>query len=188
MTTAFTGTIEQALAYANSRPVVLADVVAGQHLYHWTQDGTYTNTWKATPAGRVVGVSADGIVFTERASVADVNSNNGSWLWDGSTLWVNPYPGTIYDFTVIALVAFAWSNHPRDVDGVPYVPRLASTPELNLSIPTRFTQQDVSRGGNLDVEQAEGSTPTDPGAFDALADLDWDSGYVTVSFGADPVF
>jgi hypothetical protein len=183
-------TIEDVLARANARPIITAEVVAGLHLYHWTQDGTYTNCYYTACTLRVEGVNEDGAALTERASLTLCNNNAGSYYWDrtNNRIYVRSTTATPYLYTMQALVLFAWSNHPREIDGVPYQPRIAGFPSLDLSIPARFTAQAVARGGSLEVEQAQGSTPGAPGLFDGLQGIDWDAGHVIVRFGADAVY
>jgi hypothetical protein len=143
-------------------------------------DGTYTNTYKVSTTLEVTAVTWDlSTALTARASAALVDANAGSYYWDGTTLWVRPPLGlSIFSATVQATVAFYWANHPKILNNRWYDPRLKSAPGLSQRIETRFDTPSQTGGGNI-------SLANNDGAFNALQDLQWDAGTISLRVGAD---
>lgn len=182
-------TFAAAVQYPNVRPVVLATVTAGLRLTAWTATGApYSSTyWVAMPF-KVTAVRHNlSSMMTAASSLSNCNSTNLSFWYDSAAkrLYINPNSATPYAEIYNAVVTFSWSNHARDVAGVPFDERLAVYPSLNLSIPSRFTVQETSAGGTIEVEQAQGNSPTDSGFFDEYQDLNFDAGAVIVQLAAD---
>lgn len=178
-------TLAQALAYPNSRKVLLAAITAGKRLVGWTNDGTYTNTWRVQLGGlRVTAVSENGTALTARASAALCNTNDGSWFWDETAdrLYVNPTASNANASVIVATVGVGvgtFGKTPRGIgaDQV-YWGRLLGVPELSLRIPDRFGEVGQVGGGTLTVANGDGWA-------ERLGELDWDAGQVSLKLGVD---
>lgn len=185
-------TIDQALARPNSRKPVLAELVTGQHLFHWINDATYTNTWYATTSHVVDFVKEDSAELTQVFSLSDCNNVPGTWYWDRSAerVYIHSNAADPYQATVLALVHFRFSNFPKVFGGEPYVARLTdnAVPDLFIEIPARFGEGGKSSSGDVSINSAQGNTVESPGFFDELNNLHWDAGWVRIRAGADPVY
>lgn len=177
------------LDHPNSKKLVLVKAYAGVHLFHWAAaGGAYPTTWYTETPLWITSIKESGIDLTEQPSIAAVEADTG-WYNDRAAgrVYVRPNFGGIYDNIYQAMAHFRWGNHPRAATGGAYEPRLATAPDLSLRIPPLFTLGLNEGGGNVEVEQSQGSTPETPGLFDGL-DLDWSAGWVEVLAGAEPVY
>lgn len=173
-------TVAQALQKPTATVIILAEITCGVWCRAWVVDGTYTNTYKVTLGQEVESVMWNGDTdLTERASLALVDANAGSWLWDGATLWVRPVSGSIFDAVVQAFVQF-WFCHPKIkiLGNQPYDPRLLTAPNLSQRIEAVFGDVGQRGGGNMVLANADGY-------FNAMQSYQWNAGTVTLRIGVD---
>lgn len=171
--------LTDALAKPNITKVFLLEVTAGEHLKHWTLDTG--STYYASSVHDVIDVLEDGSSLTEQASIALVRSNAGSWYYDepNDRVYVHATAGADpYTKTLQAIVQFYFANHPKRFNNNYYASLLESVPNLSLRIERTFSGVSQISGGACVFNNSAGD-------FDALSDLQWDAGSVTLKLGAD---
>lgn len=170
------------LASRQSRPTVglnvISELTIGKWCREWTLTPAQTITYQITTDLDVIDVKENEVSLTERASVALVEANAGSWYHDGTTLYVSATTGTPFAKVVIAEVQFLFSKLEKIFNNTYYEPRIASAPNLSLRIEREFGGVGQIGGGDLKLVNHDGY-------FDALTDLLWDYGTVAVKAGFD---
>lgn len=96
------GTFAEFVTWPDREEIMLAEIQALLTLTGWTATGGFGNTYQVAVANRttpptgltaayrrVTGVRENGTDLTAQTSIANVNSNAGSWYWDEAT-------GTLY--------------------------------------------------------------------------------------------
>lgn len=187
---------------------VLAEIKPRQRLTGtWTVDGVYTNTYyigvtqytdahgKRTPSA----VQADNTTLTERASVALVDANAGSWYFDSalSRLYVrlNPtadptYNHTLtFDFWLYCANGSETPGVPTTFNGRDYRPILMSAPVLVREANEQLWGTPLTSTGTLVLANPTpiaARAELGARAFDRLFDLYiWIGAEVRVLFGGD---
>lgn len=172
-------TIAEAITQPTASVIILAEMTALAWLRAWIVDGTLTNTYTIALAHEPEAVTSDGATaLIQRSTAADVNSNAGSWYWDGATLWVRAYASNIYALTITARLRFRVSNQEKILDGRYWEARLQGSPQISQRIEAVFGGVGQIGGGTLNLNNADGY-------FDDLQDLRWDAGDVTLKIGID---
>lgn len=174
-------TVDEALKHPTAKVVILSEVTAGVWCRAWIVDGTFTNSYKVAVENEVDSVRWNlTTLLTERASLALVDANAGSWFWDRATrlLWVRPLTGSIYDATIQAVVTFYLSNNPKILNDRPYDPRFVSGPSISQRIEPRFGDVGQIGGGQIRFNNADKY-------FDRFRKYQWNAGNVTLKIGVD---
>jgi hypothetical protein len=179
-------TLQDRLDLPTTRKVILLKIVVGEHLYHWTVDGTYTNTYYTATSDWVDGCLENGEAMTEAASVAALDvvdtSARGQFYWDrtAARVYVKPLASLSKpeEATYSARVAFHVSEHGKEYDGVYYEPRLVGTPNVRQHVSEHFDEVGHIGGGTFKLVNADGY-------FDDRAHLDWSMSEVSMLLGAD---
>jgi len=171
------------LEYPNIRPVALLEIVAGEWLKYWTLAEGKTHTYYASTNRRVVGVNENGAPLNSLPSIGAVESNSGSYHWDQSNGRVYIHPSdssTPYGKTVQARVLFLFSTECRVINGMYYDGRIISLPDLTARIEAMFGEPGKVGAGKVDLAGGDGY-------FDALNDIQWDSGEAILKLGIDEI-
>lgn len=157
---------------------ILAEISAAWRPQNWIATSGRSITYEVATTLDITAVSEDESALTERASVADVDSNAGSWYLDRSAqiLYISTATGDPFDKVIIATVAFWFSKQSRIFNDTRYEPRIVSTPKLTLRIEEDFSDVATMGGGTLRLDNHDGY-------FDALNDLGWDGGTVQLLAG-----
>lgn len=159
--------------------VFLVEITAALWCRAWVLTSGKAITYQIATALTVTAVTFDRTTtLTQRASVNDVEANAGSWYHDGAALYVSAPTGTPFAGTVLATVSFWFSNKPKVLSGRWYDPRVKTVPNLSLRIEHRFGGVGQIGGGNCVLINNDRF-------FDALQDLQWDAGAVTIRLGID---
>lgn len=178
-------TLTEALRYPNSRKVLLASITAGKRLVGWTNDGTYTNTWRVQLGGlRVASVTENATALTSKVSATACNSADGSYYWDETAdrLYVNPTASNANSSVIVAIVQLGVGTFGKTPRGISadqvYWSRLLGVPDLSLRVPERFGAVGQVGGGTLVVANGDAWA-------ERLGELDWDAGRVSLKLGVD---
>ena len=124
-------TLQDRLNLPVTRKVVLLQVVIGQHLFHWTVDGTYTNTYYTATSEWVDGCRENGGDMTEAASIAALDvvdtSAQGQFFWDRTAerVYVKPLDSLSKpeEATYLGMVVFHVAEQAKEFDGIFYAAR-----------------------------------------------------------------
>lgn len=171
--------VSEAILHPTAAVVILAEITASAWLRAWIMDGTLTNSGKIALAKEPESVTWNGTTaLTEQASAALVDTNAGSWHWDGALLWVRPPSGSLYAGTVTAMLRFHVANRQKILDGRFWEPRLLGSPAISQRIEPIFGGVGQIGGGTLELNNADGY-------FDQWQDLRWDAGSVQLKIGID---
>jgi len=133
-------------------PVILIEIEKGHRidLDTWAQDVTYTNCWWISHTnikaniereGEPSRVEENGAEYTERASLADCNTNASSWWWDATNkrLYVhtsgsnNPGIGT---YIILSFVLVRFATKVYEFGGKPYLPYVKENSISEISFST----------------------------------------------------
>ncbi len=158
-------TLEEALAHPASRKVLLVTLVAGEHLYAWTDNGD--GTFTAQTPREVVGLRVDGADQTP------------GWTWDrtaGTVTVDSAVLGDPREHVVLAMVALRFATEPKVFDE-PWWPRVERVPDVSLRTEAEFGGLTQIGGGTLELANGDGF-------FDGL-ELDWAAGWCELKLGVD---
>ena len=130
----------------------------------------------------VTGVKEAGTALTSQTSIANVESNPGSYFYDSANLkiHVSAATGSTFGKDIVATVVFAFANKAKVINGRHYEPRVASVPDLSLRIEEDFGDPVQIGGGTL-------AYINNDGFFDKLVDVQWHGGVVTILLGAENI-
>jgi hypothetical protein len=159
-------------------------LTAGFSLKGWVSHSA--NAWKITRSDWIsseintpTGIVANGITWTQRSSIADVEANAGSWAYISGVFYAKPDAGSIHTKTVVATVPFYFANKPKIFSDIYYDPRFGAAPNLSLRIESRFSGVGQIGSGTCALENGDSF-------FDEFAKvLDWDAGTAVFKMGAD---
>lgn len=106
------------LADANWDKVYLLEIEVGHSIADdvWTQDGGNPSWWILHPEGEPSKVEEDGVAYTERANLADCNTNPSSWFWDSGNerLYVHTSGSDDPGGASYIILAFIWEYYAND--------------------------------------------------------------------------
>jgi len=130
----------------------------------------------------VEGVKEDGTALTSQSSVANVESNPGSYYYDSANfkIHVSSGSGDVFDNEIVATVKLSFANRSKTINSRYYAPRVLNVPDLSLRIEPDYSDPVQIGGGSLSYSNADGF-------FDALVDVDWQGGEVNILLGAEDI-
>ncbi len=174
-------TIAEAIHKSTAKVIYLFEITAGLGFVSWiATGGIHPNVYQVATALEVVSVKWNlTTTLTQQTSIADVNSNQGSWYSDGAALYVRPPTGQlIYGSSVQAFTRFYFSNSSKTLADRFYDPRLLSEPTLSLRIERSFSGVGQVGGGSVSFANADRY-------FNQFGAMQWDAGAVTLKLGID---
>jgi hypothetical protein len=181
-----TDTLQDRLNLPATRKIVLLRIVIGQHLFHWTNDLTYTNTWYSATDEFLEGCRENGTDMASTASLASLDvadtSGGGKFYWDQSAgrLYVKPLSTLTdpTDATYLAMIVLPVSEQGKEFESEFYDPRLIGTPSVKQDVSPQFDKLGTVGGGSFSLANADGE-------YDSRSHYDWAAGYVEAKLGAD---
>lgn len=125
-------TLEQLLETTDSRKIFLCTLTLGIRIRNWTATSGYNNTFQSPFAPQqagltrsLVAVEENSTQYSEKNSIADVDSAASAYYWDSSnsTLYISPSgpDPTSADSYIVAWFQIRISNDSRDGAGSPLI-------------------------------------------------------------------
>jgi len=174
-------TLAQVLDGGRVKPFYLATVSVAKFLPLWILDTG--STWRIGEADNVTDVKVKGVSLTSQNSVALVNSNPGSWFWDGVTLYIqlsdSTDPNTEIN-VVNAFLTFYFSQDSIDINGRFWEGRIQSLPGTSVRIEENFGGLSQVSGGTIKLINNDGF-------FDLRFGYQWDAGETILQMGAEGI-
>lgn len=141
------------------------------------------NTYVYDAADEIIAVKCNGTSFTQRSSIADVESNGNSFYWDRGTSKLYAAGNadeTLFGKSIIAVSKIDLATKEKVFSNVYYDPRITSVPKLSMRIEETFGGVGQISIGSLSVANADG-------AFDSRANYLWNNAdtKVTLKLGYD---
>jgi hypothetical protein len=152
----------------------------------WSVVGGHANTYSMTldtpNFTNLDSVTEDGTSLTERATIALVNANAGSWYYDvnAETLYVHT-TGTDdpTDHLMVATHTLAFSDQDSTLDSIYHEPRIIEAPDLDLEGGRLFWGVSFPSEGTLTLNNEDGF-------FDSIfRDFIWYNAKCTVYLGGE---
>ncbi|MEL0098982.1 MAG: hypothetical protein VW907_05460 [Opitutae bacterium] len=179
------------IAKPNISTVFLVEHTAALWLRAWVLTASQTITYEIplTHHGlnrqddiTVTGVTEDGTALTSQSSVANVESNPGSYYYDASNfkIHVSSASGDVFDNEIVAKIKFTFSNKSKVINGRYYDARISQVPDLSLRIEPDFSDPVQIGTGSITYINTDGF-------FDKLTDIQWHGGEVNVLLGAEDI-
>lgn len=183
--------LAEEIAKSNVSTVSLVEHSAALWLRAWVLTTSQTITYEIPLSHHgiasqdlvtVTGVTEDGTALTSQSSVANVESNPGSYYYDETNfkIHVSSGSGTPFDNEIVATVKFTFSNKLKNINSRHYDPRVLSVPDLSLRIEPDYSDPVQIGSGSLSYSNADGF-------FDNLVDIQWHGGEVNVLLGAEDI-
>ncbi|MFQ5443043.1 MAG: hypothetical protein ACE5EK_00360 [Nitrospinales bacterium] len=177
-------TYDQLIKETDSGKVYLAEIEPAKKMSGWQLAAGQSNTYQVTvdPGMVVVNLKEEKTFLTLKNSVAEVESNSGTWYFDSSTEVLYTHasdsvdPDTHY-MTAYFLLVFA--THPRVFNGRFYQPKIAGIPEFRQSVNEKKAGNTIQSSGRLTLlEDSE-----DPFWSAMLYTYNWLNKRVTIKLG-----
>lgn len=178
-------TVSRSLENPSIRGILLVDLVGVVEPRVWTDEsaGIYSATLPGLLTCLEAGaVKIDGILSTERASLAALISAGSGYFYDDSTRTIYVGVADPYAVQIQVYVVKHLSNFPRTVDGIPYDPRLPDNaiPAQKIEVSARFGEVPQLAKGSLKVINLD-----DYMTHDEMVGVDWDAGWCKMRLVAD---
>ncbi len=174
-------TLAQVLDGGRVKPFYLATVSVAKFLPLWILDTG--STWRIGETDNVTDVKVNGIQLSPQNSVATVNSNPGSWFWDGTTVYIqlsdSTDPNTEVN-VVNAFLTFYFSQDSVDTNGRFWEGRIQSLPGTSIRIEENFGGLSQISGGTIKLINNDGF-------FDLRFGYQWDAGETVLQMGAEGI-
>ena len=165
----------------NTRKVFLVEQTAGEQLNLWTLSAGQTYTYWCATTNHVDDVLENGASLAVQTSIANVESNAGSYFWDQAAgrVYVHGTADAIPSGkTVQAVVSFTFSDTGRVYEGRYYDPRIKALPSFSMRVERTFGDPGQLGSGTMVYENGDGF-------FDYLSGLQWDAGRIVLKMGID---
>ena len=167
--------------FPNARKVFLIEQTAGEQLNLWTLASGQTYTYWCATANHVGDVLENGASLSAQTSIANVESNAGSFYWDQAAgrVYVHGTADALPSGkTVQAVISFTFATEGRVYEGRYYDPRIKSFPSLSMRVERTFGDPGQLGSGAMVYANEDGF-------FDYLSSLQWDAGRIVLKMGCD---
>ncbi len=179
------------IAKSNISTVFLVEHTAAVWLRAWVLTTSQTITYEVPLSHHgierqdditVTNVTEDGAALTSQASVANVESNPGSYYYDAANfkIHVSSGAGDPFDNEIVATVKFTFSNKLKNINDRHYSARVLSVPDLSLRIEPDYSDPVQIGSGSISYVNTDGF-------FDNLVDVQWHGGEVNILLGAEEI-
>jgi hypothetical protein len=128
---------------------------------------------------RVVSVIIDGVSLTESDTIEDCLGTLETWLWDGSTVYINSATDPRgYDTTTLLMLRYDYATEEKTLDGKYYGGRLIDAPDLSVRIEEAFSDPTQVGGGSISLTNGDRF-------FNRRMENRWDAGRTVIKLGCD---